>query len=81
MELALLWVSGEMPTMPWGTEQGVPQLKGSLAEALGYKRVGQSSPSLELKQLPHISLLQPKSDAILIWIICAKGAGVGCNYP
>lgn len=44
-------------------------------------RVGQSSPSLELKQLPHISLLQPKSDAIPIWIICAKGTGVGCNYP
>lgn len=36
------------------TEQGVLELKGSLVEALGYERVGGSSPSLQLKTTPYL---------------------------
>lgn len=69
------------PWLCWATKPSVLRLKGSLVEALAWKRVGESSPSLELKQPLRISLLQPKSDAILILVICSKQTGVGCDYP
>lgn len=88
------WVSGEVPAVPRAAASATPGHRevswaqsrlcsagGSLVQALGCERVAEISPSLELKQPPHTSLLQPKSDAILIWVICAKQTGVGCNCP
>lgn len=58
----------------------VLRLNGKLVEALEQEGGG-DSPSMVLKSQLYISLLQPKSDAILILIIYTKQTGVGCNYP